>query len=72
MRGVCASVACRGARSPVCRVWPVFVVLPLVAVLAVPVIATLWNHGGDVPLEIETPILIGFLLITVMGTGNYL
>ena len=70
--GLCPAIAVLGARRPVSRVWPVFVLLPLIAVLAVPVIATLWNHGGDVPLEIETPILIGFLLITVMGTGNYL
>lgn len=59
-----------GARRPVAKSWTGFVIVPMVAVLGLPVATSL---GVDVldRFEIETPTLIGFLLVLVMGTGNY-
>jgi hypothetical protein len=69
---LCPSVAVLGARRPIDRAWPIFVLLPLAAVLAVPSLSSLWSYGPDTPLQVETPMLIGFLLVLVMGSGNYL
>ena len=66
---VCPAVAVLGARRPAARVWAWFVLLPLVLVLELPV-AGLW-FGGSGPLEIDIPALAGFLLVAVMGFGNY-
>jgi hypothetical protein len=65
------AVAVLGARRPVDRAWPVFILLPLAAVLAVPSLSTLWSHGLEAPLQVETPMLVGVLLVLVMGSGNY-
>jgi hypothetical protein len=54
------------------RAWPLFVLLPLAAVLAVPSLSALWSHGAQTPLQLETPMLLGFLLVLLMGSGNYL
>jgi hypothetical protein len=67
----CSGVAVLGARRPTARIWTVFVVLPLLVVLGWPALAV-W--GGDFrpgAMEIETPTLLGFTLVVVMGTGNY-
>jgi hypothetical protein len=69
---LCPPVAVLGARRPIDRAWPIFVVLPLVAVLTGPSLSTLWNHGLDAPLLVETPMLVGYLLVLVMCSGNYL
>jgi len=67
---VCPPVAVLGARRPAARVWAWFVLVPLVLILSLPVIG-LWNSGLG-PLEIEVPAMAGYLLVLVMGTGNYI
>ena len=69
---LCPLVAVLGARRPVSRAWPWFVLLPLVLVFAVPSVTTLWRYGAAAALQVETPMLVGFLLVLVMGAGNYL
>ncbi|MFQ5732715.1 MAG: hypothetical protein ACE5KM_12275 [Planctomycetaceae bacterium] len=61
-----------GARKPISRVWPWFVVLPMIGGLEIPTLATLWRAGADAPLRLETPTLVGFGLVLAMGAGNYL
>jgi len=67
---VCPAVAVLGARRPAVRAWAWFILIPLVLVLGLPV-AGLGNAGLG-PLEIEVPALAGYLLVLVMGTGNYI
>ena len=61
-----------GARQPIARAWPWFVVLPMVTVLAIPSLSLLWRSGTGVPLQLESPTLVGMALVAVMGAGNYL
>lgn len=68
---LCPWIAVLGARRPTIRVWNWFVVVPLVAVLLWPV-ALCWMPRGPDRLILETPHLVGFGLVLVMGTGNYL
>lgn len=64
-------VAVLGARKPIDRAWPFFVLLPLCLVLSLPSISTLWR-GAQFTLRLETPTFIGFVFVLVMGIGNYL
>jgi len=69
---VCPAVSVLGARRPGARVWTLFVVLPLLAELGWPLM-TIWSGGGEIrTLRLETPQLIGFVLVLLMGSGNYL
>lgn len=69
---VCPPIAVLGARRPGAGVWTAFVVLPLLAVLGWPLL-TLWASGGELrSLRLETPQLLGFVLVLLMGAGNYL
>jgi len=68
---LCPWIAVLGARRPTVRVWNWFVVLPLLAVLLWPV-ALCWMPRGPDRLTLATPHLIGFALVLLMGTGNYL
>jgi hypothetical protein len=65
-------VAVLGARRPTARVWTAFVLIPLVLVFAWPVLPTLRSSGGLVAFTLETPLLVGFALVLVMGAGNYI
>ena len=64
-------VAILGARRPIDRAWPWFVLLPCCLVLSLPSISTLWR-GTHLPLRLETPTVIGFGFVLTMGVGNYL
>ncbi len=68
---LCPWIAVLGARRPTIRVWNWFVVVPLVAVLLWPV-ALCWMPRGPDRLILEAPHLVGFGLVLVMGSGNYL
>jgi hypothetical protein len=68
---LCPWIAVLGARRPTVRVWNWFVVLPLLAVLLWPV-ALCWMPRGPDRLALAAPHVIGFALVLVMGTGNYL
>ncbi|MCA9049752.1 MAG: hypothetical protein KDA89_13545 [Planctomycetaceae bacterium] len=60
-----------GARRPGVRAWPWFVVCPLVLVLLWPAVSQLTTGRSDFPVEIPSPTVFGFLLVLLMGTGNY-
>lgn len=68
---LCPGIAVLGARRPGLVAWNFFVLLPLIAVLCWPAIASLPLVNDNAPLDLETPATIGFVLVVVMGTGNY-
>lgn len=65
-------VAVLGARRPIDRVWPWFVLLPLVLIFAWPALSLC--AAGKLPAawNIEEPVLVGYCVVLVMGAGNYL
>jgi hypothetical protein len=65
-------IAVLGARRPIVRVWGWFVLAPLVLVFTWPLLPVL--RGGGVPREftVEAPVVAGYVLVLVMGAGNYL
>lgn len=70
--GLCPPIAVLGAKRPGARVWNVFVVIPLLLVFAWPALATWVHQIPPARLELETPMLIGYCLVLLMGFGNYL
>lgn len=60
-----------GARRPGHNAWPWFVVLPMIAVLQWPVVSQLVGGNADLPVEVPIPTFVGYLLVVVMGSGNY-
>jgi hypothetical protein len=69
---LCPAMAVLGSRRPGVRVWTWFIQLPMLLVLGWPALS-LWIQGSDVRgLQIETPQLVAYLLVLVMGAGNYL
>lgn len=68
---LCPGIAVLGARRPGHVTWNFFVLFPLVAVLLWPAVASVPLVEKDAALDLETPPLIGFALVAVMGTGNY-
>jgi hypothetical protein len=70
--GLCPPISVLGAKRPGSRVWAAFVVLPLVLVFAWPAMVG-WVHGFPPErLLLETPLLLGYGLVLLMGYGNYL
>lgn len=68
---LCPFVAVLGARLPIARVWTWFVIVPLLCVFSIPLVTT-WTGSYPFPrLQIETPTTLGYLLVLVMGSGNY-
>lgn len=68
---LCPPMSVLGSRRPGTRVWTWFILFPMLFALGWPVI-TLWLQGSDVRgLQLETPQLVGYLLVLVMGAGNY-
>ena len=63
-------IAVLGAKRPGSEAWNYFVLVPLVLVLGWPAL-TVWTAQGPGALRVETPVLIGFVLVLVMGCGNY-
>lgn len=69
---LCPPIAVLGSRRPGTRVWTWFILMPMLFVLGWPVL-TLWIQGSDIRgLQLETPQLLGYLLVLVMGAGNYI
>ena len=60
-----------GARMPGGRAWSGFVVLPMVVVLSWPVLSQSWNMRGTEAIQTGTPAALGFVLVLLMGYGNY-
>lgn len=72
LMSLCPAIAVLGARRPGAGVWNAFVIVPLLAVLGWPLL-TLWTGAGEFrALRLETPQLIGFVLVLLMGAGNYI
>jgi hypothetical protein len=61
-----------GARRPTIRVWPWFVILPMIVVLGMPLASSWQSFDRASRLQLETPVLAGFGLVLVMSAGNYL
>jgi hypothetical protein len=68
---LCPQIAVLGARRPGVAVWNWFVLLPLLAVLGWPVAAAALAGARPGSFILETPPLVGILLVLLMGTGNY-
>lgn len=68
---LCPFVASLGARRPGSGAWLFFVVLPLILVLEWPAISLLMTSEPNEPLLLQTPAVIGILLVLIMGAGNY-
>ncbi|MDG1898113.1 MAG: hypothetical protein P8J37_24690 [Fuerstiella sp.] len=60
-----------GARRPGITAWPWFVVLPLIIVLQWPAASELLGDNSDTAIRIPSPTVIGYLLMLLMGSGNY-
>lgn len=69
---LCPLIAVLGARRPGVAVWNWFVLLPLLVVLGWPVAAAILSGDRSEIFNIETPQTIGFVLVLIMGAGNYL
>lgn len=68
---LCPFIAVLGARRPTSRVWAIFVLLPLLFVLGLPVM-TAWSRDGQIGrIQLEAPACLGYALVLVMGVGNY-
>ena len=68
---LCPAIAVLGSRRPGARVWTWFIQVPLLLVLGWPVLS-LWLQGSELRgLQLETPQLVAYVLVLVMGTGNY-
>lgn len=71
--GLIPPIATLGARRPIHRVWTWFVLVPLVMVFSWPVMPSVWRGAGHLAaFDLETPLIVGFLLVSVMGAGNYI
>lgn len=69
--GVAPFVDVLGARRPQHQAWPWFVITPMILVFHWPVVAQLAASGWEAPLEIPGPFALGYLLVVLMGCGNY-
>ena len=68
---LCPFIAILGARRPVANVWSLFVVGPLILVLSWPLLVTWMNGSSQEPLQIQPPMLLGFVVVILMAIGNY-
>lgn len=69
---LCPPIAVLGAKRPGVRVWNVFILLPLVLVFTWPALADGRSALRNGAFEIETPMVLGYFLVLIMGVGNYL
>ncbi len=66
------AVAVLGARRPISRVWPWFVLGPMILILIWPALVDWSATSRGRALELEEPAIVGFLLVLIMAAGNYL
>lgn len=69
---LCPWIAVLGAKRPGSRVWGWFILFPLLIVLMWPAMASASATLRGAALEMESPALAGFVLVLLMGAGNYL
>jgi hypothetical protein len=65
-------IAVLGARRPIHRVWPWFVLLPLLCVFAWPAFPAFGRGRLPAMWNLEEPLLAGYALVLLMGAGNYI
>src|SRR5262249_12434279 len=65
-------IAVLGARRPTSRVWTGFVLVPLVLVFTWPILTALHSGEASRTFNLEEPLLAGYVLVLIMGAGNYL
>lgn len=70
--GLCPPIAVLGAKRPGSRVWAAFILFPLVLVFSWPALVEWVYRFPPQRLQLETPMLLGYGLVLVMGYGNYL
>jgi len=68
---LCPAIAVLGSRRPGVRVWNWFILIPMLFALGWPVMTLLIQRSEVRGLQLETPQLIAYLLVLVMGAGNY-
>lgn len=68
---LCPPISVLGSRRPGTRVWTWFILVPMMLALCWPVAALWWNGSELRRLQLETPQLVAFCLVLVMGVGNY-
>lgn len=64
-------IAVLGARRPGARAWPWFVVLTMILVLQWPSFSELLAGSVNSAVQIPAPTFAGFVLVLIMGFGNY-
>lgn len=69
---LCPAISVLGSRRPGTRVWTWFILVPMLFTLGWPVLTLLIQGRAERGLQIETPQLMGYFLVLVMGAGNYL
>lgn len=68
---LCPFIAALGAQRPGVRIWSYFIVLPLIAVLGWPALTAWKRWSVPAPVVLQLPACMGFLLVAIMGCGNY-
>lgn len=68
----CPAISVLGARRPTSSIWTWFIILPLIAVLGWPAVTALVHFPQILPVRVQLPVLIGFVIVLIMGGGNYL
>jgi hypothetical protein len=68
---LCPAVAVLGAKRPGTRVWTWFVILPLTAVLTLPVLGPPLLTSAGWSIRVPLPLMLGFATVLLMGMGNY-
>lgn len=68
---IAPAIAVLGARRPGIGAWSGFVVLPLLVVLQWPSVSQAFTGSLHDAFELPIPVMLGCLLVTVMGLGNY-
>ena len=68
---LCPFVAVLGARRGRLLEWSIFIVLPVIVVLEWPALAQIVRCWNGQRLDLELPTLIGYAVVLVMGTGNF-
>ena len=70
--GLCPPIAVLGAKRPMSRVWGWFIIAPLVLIFAWPAASAWGRRFLHAPWNLEEPVCVGYLVVLIMGLGNYL
>lgn len=68
---LCPPIAVLGSRRPGARVWTCFILFPMLFALGWPVVSARFHATVPRGLQLETPQVVAYTLVLVMGIGNY-